>query len=328
MEAAEDKTINIKVLHKPPEIQIPKVIATRFKVRKFIASGSFGAVYSAFDEKVNKNVAIKLAKKHDKNLYRESKVYKKLEGLEGICDLIWFGEENDIEGETFTCMVMEYGGLALDKLLKRCGGSFKLLTVLRLGFEMLLRVQSVHETAGLIHRDIKPANFSYNSKRNIIFLLDFGLAKEYSEQNEGKSCKKGIGTKEYCSINSGLGFEQSFRDDLESIGYVLIYFLCGSLPWKGIKQPTGEERVSLITNLKMSTPIKTGHTKHRATKQQIEVPSVFVEYMEYVNGLDFTSRPNYEYLRNNFREYFDNLDNLHKKSYKWEQYFDHSEINK
>merc|ERR1712150_201481 len=102
-------------------------------------------------------------------------------------------------------------------------------------------------------------------------------------------------------------------------GYVLIYFLCGTLPWRGIKRNTRDEKVNLITNLKITTPIKRDDTKHRVTKHQIEVPNVFVEYMEYVKELGFKSRPNYEYLRNNFLEYFVHLNDANKKDFEWEE---------
>jgi len=302
--------IELNILQKEEDLVIPEVVIDRFEKKKYIASGSFGAVFLALDRRNKQNVVIKVSKRFGKLLFREHKVYELLKGSVGICDLIWFGEEIDWEnGGKFTYLVLEYGGIALDKLMKKCNGSFTIFTVLRLGFEILLRIQTFHETAGLIHRDIKPGNFAYNWKRRIIYLIDFGLAKGYSKLNEGKACEKGIGTMEYCSIGSGLGFEQSFRDDLESIGYMLIYFLLGSLPWLGIKEPVREERLRLITNIKMKTKIN-----------EVPIPNVFNEYMEYVTNLDFITQPDYEYLRNKFKQYFDQL-NI-KTNYDWNKYLE------
>lgn len=102
---------------------------------------------------------------------------------------------------------------------------------------MLDRIQYVHDK-NFLHRDIKPDNFlldkNPNSKK--LFLIDFGLAKRYRnsqtlkhiEYRDGRSL---TGTARYASINSHRGIEPSRRDDLESIGYLIMYFLRGNLPW-------------------------------------------------------------------------------------------------
>lgn len=50
--------------------------------------------------------------------------------------------------------------------------------------------------------------------------------------------------------------EQSRRDDLESLGYVLMYFNLGSLPWQGLKAATKRQKYERISEKKMSTPIE------------------------------------------------------------------------
>lgn len=50
--------------------------------------------------------------------------------------------------------------------------------------------------------------------------------------------------------------EQSRRDDMESLGYVFMYFLRGSLPWQGLKAATKRQKYERISEKKMSTPIE------------------------------------------------------------------------
>ena len=102
--------------------------------------------------------------------------------------------------------------------------------------QMIKRIQYVHSRR-IIHRDMKPDNFTIGEGRNQhrIFIIDFGLAKKFMS-SKGEHIKyregKGLtGTARYASINTHLGIEQSRRDDLESLGYVFIYFLKGQLPW-------------------------------------------------------------------------------------------------
>ena len=121
-----------------------------------------------------------------------------------------------------------------------------------LGIQMIDRIEYVHSRK-IIHRDIKPDNFviGRNDKSHIVYVLDFGLSKKYYSVSH--KChipfikgKKLTGTARYASINALSGFEQSRRDDLESIGYILMYFIRGSLPWQGLKINKKEDRYKKI----------------------------------------------------------------------------------
>lgn len=126
---------------------------------------------------------------------------------------------------------------------------------------MVERIKFVHENFHL-HRDIKPDNFvmGMSESENKVFVIDFGLSKKYKSQSKGthipfKTNKNMTGTARYCSINTHLGYEQSRRDDLESIGYVLLYFLRGTLPWQGLKIKPDEDQYTKICDKKRAVPL-------------------------------------------------------------------------
>ena len=96
----------------------------------------------------------------------------------------------------------------------------------------------------------------------------------------------------YASINAHLGIEQSRRDDMESLGYVLMYFNRGSLPWQGLKAATKKQKYEKISEKKMSTPVEVLCKGF---------PAEFAMYLNYCRGLRFEEAPDYMYLRQLFR---------------------------
>lgn len=164
--------------------------------------------------------------------------------------------------DEFNAIVMNLLGPNLDRLFRACNYRFSLKTVLMIGDQLLTRIENIHDHF-MIHRDIKPENFVIglqHKQKRTIHILDFGLAKYYQTKQlkhipliKGKGL---VGTARYCSINTHKGIEQSRRDDLESIGYTLVYFLQGKLPWQGIKEiKTKKARYEKIQQLKMKIPL-------------------------------------------------------------------------
>ncbi|CAK0902224.1 unnamed protein product [Prorocentrum cordatum] len=105
--------------------------------------------------------------------------------------------------------------------------------------------------------------------------------QQHIPYREGKNLK---GTARYASVHTHLGIGQSRRDDLEAVGYVLMYFNRGSLPWQGLKANFKKERYEKIMEKKMSAPIEV-LCEH--------FPAEFVTYLNYCRSLRFEDRPDY-----------------------------------
>ncbi|PWU89067.1 putative casein kinase [Trypanosoma cruzi] len=238
-------------------------VGNRFRLGQKIGAGSFGEIFRGTNIQTGETVAIKLeqAKTRHPQLAFEARFYRILNaggGVVGIPNILFYG----VEGE-FNVMVMDLLGPSLEDLFSFCDRKLSLKTTLMLAEQMIARIEFVHSKS-VIHRDMKPDNFLMGTgkKGHHVYVVDFGLAKKYRDPRthqhipykEGKSL---TGTARYCSINTHLGIEQSRRDDLEGIGYILMYFLRGSLPWQGLKAHTKQEKYSRISERKQTTPVET-----------------------------------------------------------------------
>ncbi|KAJ6817061.1 casein kinase 1 isoform X2 [Iris pallida] len=274
------------------------VIGGKFKLGRKIGSGSFGELFLGVNIQSGEEVAVKLESVKTKHpqLHYESKLYMLLQGGTGIPHLKWFG----VEGE-YNIMVIDLLGPSLEDLFNYCNRKFTLKTVLMLADQMINRVEYMH-ARGFLHRDIKPDNFlmGLGRRANQVYVIDYGLAKKYRDLQTHKHIpyrenKNLTGTARYASVNTHLGVEQSRRDDLESLGYVLMYFLRGSLPWQGLKAGTKKQKYDKISEKKMLTPIEVLCKSH---------PSEFLSFFHYCRSLRFEDKPDYSYLKRLFRDLF------------------------
>lgn len=239
----------------------------------------------------------------------ETKLYRILQGGVGIPNVHWFGVEGD-----YNVMVIDLLGPSLEDLFNYCKRKFSLKTVLMLADQMIQRIEYVH-SRHFLHRDIKPDNFliGIGKKQHYVYVIDFGLAKRYREPRTGehipyKDGKNLTGTARYASVNTHLGIEQSRRDDFESLGFVLIYFLRSSLPWQGLPAKTKKEKYEKIRDKKLATQIETLCKGY---------PEEFAKYMEYVRALKFEDRPDAQFLRKLFKDLFYRLGYEHDYIFDW-----------
>ncbi|EEB17186.1 cAMP-dependent protein kinase catalytic subunit, putative [Pediculus humanus corporis] len=287
------------------------IVGGKYRLMRKIGSGSFGDIYLGINISNGEEVAVKMefTRARHPQLQYESKLYKILNGGVGIPHTRWFGQEKN-----YNVLVMDLLGPSLEDLFNFCSRRFTLKTVLMLADQMIARIEFVH-CKSFIHRDIKPDNFLMGIGRhcNKLFLIDFGLAKKYRDLRTHvhipyKEKKNLTGTARYASINAHLGIEQSRRDDMESLGYVLMYFNRGSLPWQGLKAATKKQKYEKISEKKMSTPVELLCKGY---------PAEFAMYLNYCRSLRFEESPDYMYLRQLFRILFRTLNHQYDYTFDW-----------
>jgi len=299
---------NFKTLTKnamDEHIQLLHKFECQYSVDAKIGKGSFGEIYMGTNRKDSETVAIKLETLSDKKskprLSQEYEYYQLLGSHKGIPDIYIYEKFNEKNA-----LVMELLGPNLFDLFKKCGRKFSLSTIKEIGIQVIDRLEYVH-SKHLIHCDIKPENIlmgcTSSNKENILHLIDFGLSKKYVTSDNGKHIpfkkKKGAGsgTMRYMSVNTHLGYIQSRRDDLESLGYVLVYLMKGKLPWQGLKCKTPRQHKQKVCDMKSSTSIK-----KLCEDCPEEFHKIMQQYFYYVKNLDFDEKPDYFRVRNFFSQ--------------------------
>ena len=272
-------------------------VGGRYRLGKKIGTGAFGEIFEGTDIFDNSSVAIKLEHNSVKypQLLFEAKLLKSIPGT-GIPVMHWFG----IAGE-YNAMVMDLLGQNLEDLYNYCAKNFSLKTILMITIQMIERLKHVHDNH-YIHRDIKPENFliGKDTTAKTIYLLDFGLAKRYRDEYTHihiplKENRNLTGTARYASCNAHNGLEQSRRDDMESIAYVILYFFRKKLPWQGLKCKDKNEKHAKIKEMKMSiTPEKLFEG----------LPKEFADYLTMVKKLGFEDEPAYKSYIQMFNKLF------------------------
>ena len=195
-------------------------------------------------------------------------------------------------------MVMDLLGPSLESFLSK-HKQFSLQTIILLAIQMIKIIKYIH-SRGYIHRDLKPDNFVLDYiNKNQLYCIDFGLTKKYLNNKnnhiEFHDNNKFCGTARYASIGAHLGHVQSRKDDLESIGYILVYLFNGRLPWQHIKHSDKQKRYQLI--LKKKQEISDSELAK-------DMPREFLVYFKYIKSLDFNEKPHYSSLINMFKKLY------------------------
>ena len=269
------------------------LIFKKFRPIKHLCKGAFCDIYAGINILTKEKVAIKVEERYkmDKNLETECYFLFSLKGL-GIPKVISFGHNKE-----YDILVMPLLGKSLHEIQSTKNFNFEFKDLCLMAIQIIERIQWVHSQK-IIHRDIKPDNFLIGlDDPNIIYLIDFGLSKKYRSSITGNHIKctrikKFVGSLRYASINALRLREQSRRDDLESIGYMLIYLIKGKLPWDNIK----------IDN-KRTSYLKFSQYKKNISPELLcnNLPEEFLDYVKYVRNLNFEDEPDYNYLKSLFQ---------------------------
>eukprot|EP00915_Cephaloidophora_sp_WS-2016_P003482 GHVH01004664.1.p1 GENE.GHVH01004664.1~~GHVH01004664.1.p1 ORF type:complete len:435 (+),score=50.61 GHVH01004664.1:512-1816(+) len=291
---------------------IGKTLNQQWKVVNRLGGGSFGEIYLAEHIESGAECAVKVesrSTKHPQLIY-EAKIVKYISGGEGVCQLLF--AFSDLR---WNYMGIDRLGPSLEDVFNKLGRRFSTKTICMIGIQMLQRVEFLHNK-NFIHRDIKPDNFlvGLGSDATTIYMIDFGLAKRYKDPRnqqhiQYREDKSLTGTARYASLNAHKGIEQSRRDDLEAIGFVLMYFVRkGCLPWQGIRAEKKNDKYKLIEAKKNATSIR-ALCKGAAP--------AFAMYLHYVRGLRFETRPDYGYLKGLFHELLKNMSTSNDLNFDW-----------
>ena len=268
------------------------IIFKKYRIKKKLGEGAFGDVYIGSSIENNDLVAIKVEQRKIAKPLLETEAFflYSLRGL-GIPEVLSFGRLRN-----YNVLVEPLLDKSLFDLFAERRKRLALEDICLIAKQVIDRIQWVH-SKNIVHRDIKPDNFLIGRKDpNVIYLIDFGLSKKYKSSTTGKHIKFGFtgkltGTVRFASANALRGGEQSRRDDLESIGYMIIFFMRGRLPWQGV---TG--------NKKMERYLKIYKMKKNVAPEDLckSLPKQMTDFMRYVKQLEFEQEPDYNYLRNLF----------------------------
>ncbi|XP_028922050.1 serine/threonine-protein kinase VRK1 isoform X2 [Ornithorhynchus anatinus] len=285
-----------------------------WKVGIPIGQGGFGCIYLA-DGNSSKSVGsdapcvVKVEPSENGPLFTELKFYQRAAKPELIqkwthshklkylgVPKYWGSGLHDKNGNSYRFMVMDRFGTDLQKVYEANAKKFSRKTVLQLSLRILDILEYIHEHE-YVHGDIKASNLLLSYKNpDQVYLVDYGLAYRYCPEGIHKEYKEDPkrchdGTLEYTSIDAHKGVAPSRRGDLEILGYCMIQWLSGHLPWEdNLKDPNyvRDSKISYRENIAgLMDKCFPGKNK----------PDEIAKYLETVKLLGYTEKPLYQRLR-------------------------------
>ena len=303
-----------------------------YQIIRKVGSGAFGDVFKASHlSNQNKFVAVKcenIEKDNKNRLLEEYNLYKQLNmnmNHVGIPKVYFFGKatihepkSKDNPDDIITprnVMVLDYLGPSIEKLFLYYQRKFSAKTILMIAIQCLDRLEFIHNN-GIIHRDIKPDNFligSTSATKPLIYLVDYGLSKRYIDIpnykfNPFRNTKSFTGTYRFCSMRNHKCIEQSRRDDLESLGYMILFLFKGELPWQNIQNDNKDIRSNLIFKKKNKTALEDICE---------DAPDMMIDYIRYCRLLKYEEVPNYNKLRKMFTDEMDKNNYILDNKFEW-----------
>ena len=304
---------------------IGETVNNKYKLLKKIGQGCFGTIYQAKLINSNNFYAIKFEDMNQSQFMLENESYfLSYLNIPQIPKFKSFGYIG-----SYMILIMELLGKSLDKILNELPSKkLSLRCVCNIAYQLLTILELIHDSS-IIHRDIKPENIAVGEgeRSKYIYLLDFGLSIQYrdfytKEHFPFTNNNKLIGNARYSSINALEGGTQSRRDDLESLGYLLIYLLKGGLPWQGYISHSKDDKYYKIKQIKkQTTPEELCHG----------LPSQFQQYIAYIRNLKYEDEPNYNYLKKLFLSVLNSIGTKFDFFYDWNngsQTYNHCQQNK
>lgn len=265
----------------------------KYTLRNVMGAGTYGYVFSAWDEQ-GKKVAVKFFKKDDENARKEAEMYR-IASDSGTSYLPKLLHTTVHEGKF--CMICEREGQNLGQLMcRKPSRQFYPQTIAMLGYELMNAFEDFHN-AGLVHRDIHLGNvLAGHRDETKVFLCDLGFTqrwrKEDGEHVPREEYQVAVGTSRFSSINNHKHLTYSRRDDLESIGYLLIMALTGDLPWTPLQRVKDRrQKWGMIMKMKLEF-------EESAFFQRL--PIEIQQYISYAKSLKFDEKPDYDKMRGFF----------------------------